>query len=155
MGTGRRMESFYDKPTLEPDWEAGRRFHGHLGPWLALGMRMGRDALGVLRTAPHFGISVVVRCDLKPPVSCLIDGLQWMTGATYGKRNISAEQSSEVHVRVEVTETGQAVEMAVLSEAAAHIGRLFEELGDEAAAHALYEADGTHLYSTRIVSSRT
>lgn len=63
-------------------------FHGHLGPWLILGVRAGEFALKKLKCKKFFGIEVKVRGANEKPRSCLIDGLQLSTGATYGKGNI-------------------------------------------------------------------
>ena len=64
------------------------KFHGHLGPWLVLGILAGEIALKKLRTRKYFGLKVRVWGANKRPKSCLIDGLQLSTGSTYGKGNI-------------------------------------------------------------------
>lgn len=64
------------------------RFHGHLGPYLVLGLLAGDSALTKLRCKGHFGLEVKVYGASKKPKSCLVDGLQLSTGATYGKGNI-------------------------------------------------------------------
>ncbi len=63
-------------------------FHGHLGPYLILGLRAGEIALKKLRCKKYFSLEVRVWGADKKPRSCLIDGLQLSTGATYGKGNI-------------------------------------------------------------------
>ena len=63
-------------------------FHGHLGPYLVLGLLMGEYALKKLNARPHFGLGVKVWGARNKPQSCLIDGLQLSTGCTYGKGNI-------------------------------------------------------------------
>ncbi len=65
------------------------KFHGHLGPWLVLGILIGEFALKKLKARKYFGLKVKVWGANKKPKSCLIDGLQLSTGATYGKGNIS------------------------------------------------------------------
>ncbi|MFA5410637.1 MAG: formylmethanofuran dehydrogenase subunit E family protein [Candidatus Omnitrophota bacterium] len=67
----------------------GIRFHGHLGPYLVLGIRAGELALKKLNCKKYFGLEVKVWGAGEKPKSCLIDGLQLSTGATYGKGNIS------------------------------------------------------------------
>jgi formylmethanofuran dehydrogenase subunit E len=144
--------SRYERPTLEPDWEEARRFHGHLGPWLALGMKMGEEAMRLLRATPHFGVRVEVACRLAPPVSCLIDGLQWMTGATYGKRNVLAEESPDVRVRVTNTETEAALDLAPLPGTVEAMIRWLAEMGDEAASRHVYAQPASELFSAQPVS---
>lgn len=62
-------------------------FHGHLGPWLVLGLRAGRCARKMLNGSP-FDLRAVVECPAKPPVSCFVDGVQLGSGCTMGKSNI-------------------------------------------------------------------
>ncbi|OGX41910.1 MAG: hypothetical protein A3H41_02685 [Omnitrophica WOR_2 bacterium RIFCSPLOWO2_02_FULL_45_28] len=63
-------------------------FHGHLGPYLVLGLLMGDYALKKLKARAHFGLEVKVWGVNDKPQSCLVDGLQLSTGCTYGKGNI-------------------------------------------------------------------
>lgn len=65
-----------------------RAFHGHLGPYVVAGYRMGKLALERLSADPHFGIKTDVWAPGAPPPSCFIDGLQLSTGCTLGKQNI-------------------------------------------------------------------
>lgn len=64
------------------------KFHGHLGPYLILGLLMGDLAVKKLKCRKHFGLDTVIKGANKRPKSCLIDGLQLSTGCTYGKGNI-------------------------------------------------------------------
>jgi len=64
------------------------KFHGHLGPYLVLGILAGRLALKKLKCKKYFGLNIKVWGANKKPKSCLVDGLQLSTGATYGKGNI-------------------------------------------------------------------
>ena len=63
-------------------------FHGHLGPYLVLGILAGEFALKTLKAKKYFGITIKVWGANKKPKSCLVDGLQLSSGATYGKGNI-------------------------------------------------------------------
>lgn len=62
-------------------------FHGHLGPYIVLGYRMGRYARQHFCSDP-FQMKAVVFCEGVPPESCLADGIQIGSGCTLGKRNI-------------------------------------------------------------------
>lgn len=64
------------------------KFHGHLGPYLMLGILLGEFAIKNLKIKKYFGLNVKVYGANKKPKSCLIDGLQLSTGATFGKGNI-------------------------------------------------------------------
>jgi len=61
-------------------------FHGHLGPYLVLGLRSGLIAVEVL--GRDSGMSAIVETDRSPPRLCFIDGVQFATGCTMGKGNI-------------------------------------------------------------------
>ena len=72
------------------------KFHGHLGPYLVLGVLAGELAIKKLCCRKYFGLSVKVWRANKKPKSCCIDGLQLSTGATYGKDNIQKLNGSEI-----------------------------------------------------------
>ncbi|MFH1339414.1 MAG: formylmethanofuran dehydrogenase subunit E family protein [Candidatus Omnitrophota bacterium] len=74
------------------------RFHGHLGPYLTLGVLAGELALKKLKAKKYFGLKVKVSGANKKPKSCLIDGLQLSTGATYGKGNIEKLNGSGIRL---------------------------------------------------------
>ncbi len=62
-------------------------FHGHLGPYAVVGYRMGKLALGLLE-ARGKKLKALVRTGTRPPISCMIDGIQFATPCTLGKGNI-------------------------------------------------------------------
>ena len=74
------------------------KFHGHLGPYLVLGILAGELALRKIRAKKYFGFEIKVWGANKKPKSCLIDGLQLSTGATYGKGNIGQLNGSAIKV---------------------------------------------------------
>ena len=68
-----------------PEWAF--EFHGHRCPFMPLGYRTGRLAmkeLGVEREKDH-GFFVIPELGVGHPQTCLMDGIQIATGATYGK----------------------------------------------------------------------
>ena len=70
---------------IPPEWAF--EFHGHRCPFMPLGYRMGRlamEKLGVDREKDH-GFFVLTELGEGHPQSCLMDGIQAATGATYGK----------------------------------------------------------------------
>jgi len=78
--------------------QEAEKFHGHLGPWLVLGILAGEIALKKLRTRKYFGLKVRVWGANKKPKSCLIDGLQLSTGSTYGKGNIKKLNGHKIKI---------------------------------------------------------
>ena len=77
--------------------EGAVKFHGHLGPFLVLGLRaglLGVDYLG----KDYFELRAKVETALHPPRSCFIDGIQFSSGCTTGKGNLETHASDDVSV---------------------------------------------------------
>lgn len=91
---------FYRRDPSDPPWLVHcAELHGHLGPWVTAGGLIGQDALHRLDTPGHWMIEVI--CWMppehqRPPFSCMLDGLQFTSGATFGKRNIRFAYSDKV-----------------------------------------------------------
>ena len=66
------------------------KFHGHLGPYVVLGFRMGLIANEKLGK-DAFCKNAIVMTGNQPPISCIIDGVQLSSGCTLGKGNIKVE----------------------------------------------------------------
>ena len=71
-------------------------FHGHDGPYMTIGLRMGLAALEMLDCKGWFDISCEARLVWSPPDSCVIDGIQSSTGCTMGKKNITVVEQPGV-----------------------------------------------------------
>ena len=61
-----------------------KQFHGHIGPYVVLGYRMGKYAKSQLNTIDRINVQI----NQRPPVSCILDGLQLSTGCTVGRNKI-------------------------------------------------------------------
>lgn len=96
-------------------------FHGHLGPFLVLGLKMGFLAQTVLKSDP-FTMKAEVHTRKTPPFSCIIDGIQFSSGCTLGKGNISVVEDEkifgvfstnsttiQIHIKQEILESLQKV----------------------------------------------
>ena len=77
------------------------RFHGHTGPFLALGYKAGKYAMERLKPQKILDIKCYVKTIGKKPYTCIIDGIQCSTHCTVGKGNIKIEGTSDE--RVETT----------------------------------------------------
>ncbi len=68
-----------------PDWAF--TFHGHRCPFMPLGWRMGLLALARLGVEREMDHTLHVVCELGEghPQTCMMDGIQASTGATFGK----------------------------------------------------------------------
>lgn len=91
MTTGRNMDA-----QLKNIMKKAAEFHGHLGPFLVIGVRMGLLAKRTLNSDGFSDLSVTVNTGSKPPLSCVADGIQVATGCTLGKGNIAVRNLNEV-----------------------------------------------------------
>ncbi len=74
---------------IPPGWAF--EFHGHQCPFMPIGYRMGRlalEKLGAEREKDH-GFFVIAELGEGHPQTCMMDGIQAATGATFGKLLIS------------------------------------------------------------------
>lgn len=76
---------------IEETVQKAVEFHGHLGPFLVLGVRMGLLAKKELFPLGDEGMKAVAKTGNVPSLSCLLDGIQISTGCTMGNGKISAE----------------------------------------------------------------
>ncbi len=82
---------------LNPDFSIAdlAAFHGHLGPYIVLGYRIGKYVREHFCDDP-FQMKAEVHCAGTPPQSCLADGVQLGSGCTLGKRNIEIVLSEKI-----------------------------------------------------------
>lgn len=94
----------------------GIRFHGHLGPWLVLGLLLGEYGLKKIGAAKYFGLEAQISGLHKRPRSCLIDGLQLSTGCTLGKANIRILKSKDIFVNFINIKTNKKIKVRLRDE---------------------------------------
>jgi formylmethanofuran dehydrogenase subunit E len=99
-------------------------FHGHGGPFMVIGLRMGQTALEALDARGWFGLRCKAMLRWKPPDSCVLDGIQMSSGCTTGKHNLDVVERDGV--AAEFT-TGEKTVRIVLK------GRVLEEIREELA----------------------
>jgi formylmethanofuran dehydrogenase subunit E len=71
------------------------KFHGHLGAFLVIGVRMGRLAESVLKYKARSDIElrVTMTVPFVVPFSCTIDGIQVTTKCTIGNKKLAVRNS--------------------------------------------------------------
>lgn len=78
-------------------------FHGHLGPFLVIGLRMGLIGLRELKAKNgEEKMRVTSLLDYVVPFSCAVDGLQIATKCTIGNKKLRIENSSEIAAKFEL-----------------------------------------------------
>lgn len=78
-------------------------FHGHLGPFVVIGARMGLIGvreMGAKRNDAELRITVCSKYSV--PFSCVIDGIQVATKCTMGNKKLRLKNSSGITARFEV-----------------------------------------------------
>ncbi len=123
-----------------------RTFHGHLGPYVVLGYRLGQAALDALAAEGHFDVSAHVHSVLQPPASCLIDGVQIGSGCTLGKRNIEVSATDGPAFALFTTSDGRQVTVRLRADVPGRIKQMVEEMGVEAAGEALLVEEAESLF---------
>ncbi len=122
------------------------RFHGHLGPYLVLGILMGQYALRRLKAKKYFGIEVRVKGVFKKPMSCLIDGLQLSTGATFGKGNIKKLNGRDIRVIFRNLRDKKKIVLSLREHLKVRLERLKGHRDSEALAEAIYKSGYSELF---------
>ena len=114
-------------------------FHGHLGPYLVLGYRIGRYARNYVCSDP-FHLSVEVQCSGTPPQSCIVDGIQLGSGCTYGKRNIEIKVGQSVKCIFKADN----IRVAIIPKPIKNVGE--EDAKIEALSEAMYQMSDVDLF---------
>jgi formylmethanofuran dehydrogenase subunit E len=99
-------------------------FHGHLGPFLVLGMKAGLHANSLLGK-DCFKMTSMVATEPSPPTSCFVDGVQFVTGCTMGKRNIKLKRGKGASVVF--SKDGRTIKLKVRENVLESINRITSE----------------------------
>jgi len=71
-------------------------FHGHIGPFLVIGIRMGLIGLRELETTPdNAKLRSAISVERVVPFSCAIDGIQVVTKCTIGNTKLQLKKASK------------------------------------------------------------
>jgi formylmethanofuran dehydrogenase subunit E len=82
---------------LEKEIDDAARLHGHLGPFLVIGVRMGRFAVRILKHGENEDVKfqVTIKVPQTTPFTCTIDGIQSATHCTIGNKKLEIEKSDK------------------------------------------------------------
>lgn len=86
------------------------RFHGHLGPFLVLGVKAGLRAVEVLGWNP-LKMRAIIYLKRRNPYTCFLDGVQFSTGCTLGKGNIEVFDGDGIRALFRVDRRGVELEV--------------------------------------------
>ena len=125
------------------------KFHGHLGPYLVLGLLAGEAALKKLKCEKYFGLEVKVWGANKKPQSCLVDGLQLSTGATYGKGNIMRLGGERIKIECLNCNTRKKLIMTLKNNILAQLENARTHRDSEILAKRLFKKSGSQPFNLR------
>jgi len=104
------------------------RFHGHLGPFLVIGVRMGDMAKRYLDLDDKNSrkLHVSIKTPLFTPFSCVIDGIQATTSCTVGNQKLKIKNSTkEITARFKLQSSDKTMKISVKPEV---VKTLIEEM---------------------------
>jgi formylmethanofuran dehydrogenase subunit E len=96
--------------------EKAAEFHGHLGPFLVIGVRMGNIAKRILKPniRENNRLQATVKIPLLTPFSCILDGIQTATQCTVGNQKLKIENSQkEITAHFELKNLNRALKVSV------------------------------------------
>ncbi len=88
------MQKGFEQKELDSAICEAVRLHGHLGPFLVIGVRMGYVAKNLLNSHAKGGVILhaILRIPMVVPFSCAIDGVQVTTHCTVGNQRLSLKR---------------------------------------------------------------
>jgi len=93
---------------LKAVMEKAADFHGHLGPFLVIGVRMGLVGVRELGAKENNEeLRVTATAEDHTPFSCVIDGIQVATKCTVGNKKLRLRNSSEIAAEFELQKREQ------------------------------------------------
>lgn len=122
-------------------------FHGHLGPYLVLGILAGESALKKIKCKKYFGLEIKIWGANKKPKSCFIDGLQLSTGATYGKGNIKKLNGSLIKIEFKNYFTGKKLILKFKNKLIKQLEKIKTHKDSEILATKLYRSTPNRLFN--------
>jgi formylmethanofuran dehydrogenase subunit E len=124
--------------------EEAARFHTHLGPFLVIGLRMGRVVTRHLGEKP-FSYRVIAHTGRVPPYSCTVDGIQMATPCTTG--NACLEVTGERLMAIDAIAEDDALRVALRPEVFESIENDCTEGDQEAFAMRLWDMPDEELFT--------
>ncbi|MFH1285775.1 MAG: formylmethanofuran dehydrogenase subunit E family protein [Candidatus Micrarchaeota archaeon] len=131
---------------MESLLEQLKRFHGHLGPYAVVGFRMGKLASEELGVKGK-GLRALVKTGGKPPLSCIIDGIQFSSSCTLGKGNI--EVSAEGRAEAVFSVNGKKLEIKLRDSVKKRIDENTTHENEEEIALEIWEMEKEKLFEVR------
>jgi formylmethanofuran dehydrogenase subunit E len=101
---------------LEAQIRDAVRLHGHLGPFLVIGVRIGVTVKQMLKleNQPTTYLHAHIQVPLRTPFSCTLDGIQSTTHCTIGNRRLRVTKSQqEMKAQFEIADSDKTLTITV------------------------------------------
>ena len=103
-----------EKEKLSLTIKKAEELHGHLGPFLVIGVRIGETAKRMLEVESNEKLRATVKIPLKTPFSCILDGIQSTTQCTVGNQKLKIENSQrEITVQFKLENPNNTLKIGV------------------------------------------
>ncbi len=103
-----------EKEKLSLTIKKAEELHGHLGPFLVIGVRIGETAKRMLEVESNEKLRATVKIPLKTPFSCILDGIQSTTQCTVGNQKLRIENSQrEIMVQFKLENSNNTLKIGV------------------------------------------
>jgi len=95
---GIREISIASREKLNSIIEYARRLHGHLGPFLVLGIKMSLAGMNKLGIGENMQSMRVAKLPRRIPYTCTLDGIQATTQCTFGNRKLVLKEADSLSI---------------------------------------------------------
>jgi len=128
--------------------------HGHLGPFLALGVRMSLAGMRNLETKEgNQQLYAAAELEYKVPFSCMLDGIQAVTKCTVGNKRLTWKESKKYKATFTLKDNGR-VMVSVKPDLIAELRRRLEKKPSDAIVRQLASDIATRPESRLFVITR-
>lgn len=94
--------------------EKAEDMHGHLGPFLALGVRMSLAGVRNLETEEgNTQLHTIAELEYRVPFSCMLDGIQTVTKCTVGNKRLEWKESKEFRATFTLRDKSRGIVVSV------------------------------------------
>jgi len=93
-----REISIASKENLNSIIEYARRLHGHLGPFLVLGIKMSLAGMNRLGIENMRSMRVEAELPCRVPYTCTLDGIQATTQCTFGNQKLTLKKANSLSI---------------------------------------------------------
>ena len=103
-----------EKEKLSLEIKKAETLHGHLGPFLVIGVRIGEVAKRILKVESNEKLRATAKIPLETPFSCVLDGIQSTTQCTVGNQKLKIENSQrEITVQFKLENPNSTLKIGV------------------------------------------